>query len=337
MGKAKILVTGGAGFIGSHTSTELIKQGYEIVVVDSLERGNRESIRQIPLKVGSLEDKSFLEKVFSEDKFDGVMHFAGYIAMGESYQNPGLYFKSIGNCSVNLFDTMSKFEVKNIVFSSTAGVYGNPENLPIKEDDRKIPTNPYGEAKLMVERILPWYEKRYGIRYMNLRYFNAAGASLDGFNGEDHTPETHIIPLAIRAILKNETFKLFGEDYPTKDGTGVRDYIHVLDLAESHVLALESLLSGKESNYYNLGTGRGYSNKEVLDMVKKVSGKEFKVEVEQRREGDAAELYADNSKIKKELNWEPKYSDLETIVKTAWEWHSKHPQGFKKDSEVAKE
>lgn len=331
MDKGKILVTGGAGFIGSHAVSELIKQGYEVMVVDSLERGNQKAIFQVPLKVGSLADKDFLEKVFSEDKFAGVMHFSGYIAMGESYENPGMYFENNVGSSVKLLDAMGKFKVKNIVFSSTAGVYGNPVNLPIKEEDPKSPTNPYGESKLTVERILPWYEARFGIKYMNLRYFNAAGASLDGSNGEDHRPETHIIPLAMRAVLKKESFKLFGDDYSTEDGTGVRDYIHVLDLAESHILALESLMRVGKSNYFNLGVGKGYSNKEVLDMVKKVTGQDFEIEVAPRRKGDASQLYADNSKIKQELGFEPKYSDLETIVKTAWEWHKNHPNGFEKE------
>lgn len=329
--KGKILVAGGAGYIGSHTANELKKQGFEVVIVDSLERGNKAAAFDNKLYEGEIQDQDFLRKVFDENNFSGVLNFSGYIAMGESYDKPGLYFKNNIDSTLNILEEMASHNVKNIVFSSTAGVYGNPESLPIKEDDSKNPTNPYGESKLTVERILPWYEKRYAVKYMNLRYFNASGASLDATNGEDHHPETHIIPLAIRVALGNEdSFKLFGDDYPTKDGTSVRDYIHVLDLAQSHILALEALQNGASSNYYNLGTGHGYSNKEVLDMVKKITGVDFKVEVASRRAGDASELYADNSKIKRELNWEPKYSDLETIVKTAWEWHKSHPDGFNK-------
>ncbi len=320
----KILVTGGAGYIGSFMVKNLLERGYEVVVVDSLERGHKESVDQrAKFYEGNLLDRSFVSKLFSENKFDAVIHFAGFISMGESVKNPYIYFQNNVFSSLNLMEEMVKTKTDNFIFSSTAGVYGNPQKLPIPEDHPKNPENPYGESKLMVEKIMDWYQKSHGLNSAALRYFNASGAALDASLGEKHNPETHIIPKIIEAILKNESFKLFGTDYKTKDGTCVRDYIHVLDLVEAHVLAIEKLLKDKGFIVYNVGTGNGYSNKEVIEMVKKVSGKTLTVEETGRRPGDAETLIADPSKIQNELNFSPKHSDLETIVKTAWQWHKK--------------
>jgi len=328
----KILVTGGAGFIGSHMVNELVKTNHEVVVYDSLIYGHKEALPQkCELITADLSDTEKIEEVLEEGFFDAVMHFAAFISMGESMENPKIYFHNNVVNTLNLLDIMTKFQVKKFIFSSSAGVYGNPVKVPIPEDHQTIPTNPYGEGKLMVEKILKWYDISYGLKYISLRYFNAAGASLEGNNGEDHDPETHIIPNAIKVALgKNPYFELYGNDYPTKDGTCIRDYIHVLDLVDAHLKSLDCLTSANKSNTFNIGTGHGYSNREILNMIKKVSGVDFKIEESLRRPGDANELVADSSKIKKELGWEPQYSDLETIVKTAWLWHKSHPKGFSK-------
>ena len=324
----KILVTGGAGYIGSITIKELQKQNFEVVAFDSLEYGHKKALN-CPLMVGNLKNKKLLEETFKKHKFDAVIHFAGYIQMGESMEKPGMYFENNIGGALSLLDTMTQFNVKKIVFSSTAGVYGNPLHLPIKEEDPKNPTNPYGESKLMVEKLLKWFHICHGVNSISIRYFNAAGATLDGSLGEDHHQESHLIPNAIKAALSKKTFEIFGADYPTKDGTCIRDYIHVLDLAQSHILALKLLYKKNKSlAFYNAGTGRGYSNKEVVKMVKKVTGIDFKVKYGPRRPGDATELVADPGKIKKELGFKPKYSDLETIIKTAHLWHSSHLHGF---------
>ncbi len=319
-----ILVTGGAGYIGSFMVKRLVEKGDSVSVLDSLERGHKEVIdSKAEFIRGNVLDKKFLEEVFSSKKYDAIIHFAGYISMGESMENPNMYFQNNTFGSLNLIDEAVIHGVKNIVFSSTAGVYGNPVKTPIPEDHQKIPENPYGESKLMVEKILSWYAKTKGLSFAALRYFNAAGAAIDGSMGEQHEPETHIIPNIIRAVLENKPFKLFGDDYKTEDGTCVRDYIHVLDLVEAHVLAIEKLIKNPGSYFYNVGTGKGYSNKEIVEMVKKVTGTDFKVEITARRPGDADILVADPSRINKELGFLPKYSDLETIIKTAWQWHKK--------------
>jgi UDP-glucose 4-epimerase len=320
----KILVTGGAGYIGGFMVKHLLERGDEVVVIDNLERGHKDVIdsRAVFLQ-GDLLDKAFVASVFSDNKFDGVIHFAGFISMGESVENPFIYFQNNIFTSLNIMEEMVKTKTDNFIFSSTAGVYGNPTTLPIPEDHPKSPENPYGESKLIVEKLMNWYQKTHGLNSVALRYFNASGAALDGSLGEQHSPETHIIPNIIKAILENNTFKLFGSDYKTKDGTCVRDYIHVLDLANAHTLALEKLSKDKGMFTYNVGTGSGYSNKEIIEAVKKVSGKDLQIEESERRPGDADELIADVSKIKSELNFTPQYSDLETIVSSAWKWHSK--------------
>lgn len=320
----KILVTGGAGYIGGFMVKHLLDRGDEVIVVDSLERGHKDAIdSRATFLQGNLLDKSFVASVFGSNKFDGVIHFAGFISMGESVENPFIYFQNNIFTTLNIMEEMVKTKTDNLIFSSTAGVYGNPTILPIPEDHPKNPENPYGESKLIVEKLMNWYQKTHGLSSVALRYFNASGAALDGSLGEQHNPETHIIPNIIKAILENKSFKLFGTDYKTKDGTCVRDYIHVLDLANAHTLALEKLSKDKGMFTYNVGTGSGYSNKEIIEAVKKVSGKELQVEESERRPGDADELIADVSKIKSELNFTPEYSDLETIVSSAWKWHSK--------------
>lgn len=318
----KVLITGGAGYIGSFMVKRLLKENYDVVVIDSLGRGHEEAVDpKTVLKVGNLLDDKFTGEVLSADKFDAIIHFAGYISMEESMRRPEIYFRNNTFATLRLLEKAKEFSINKFIFSSTAGVYGNPVKVPIPESHPKSPENPYGESKLMVEDLLKWFHKIYGLSFAALRYFNASGAALDGSMGERHDPETHIIPKAIEAALNGSSFTLFGSDYKTKDGTCVRDYIHVLDLVEAHILALRKLNNDPGAYYYNVGTGKGFSNKEVIDMVKKVSGIDFKVEIKERRPGDADELVADASKITKELNFTPNYSDLHTIISTAWQWH----------------
>ncbi len=320
----KILVTGGAGYIGSHMVKVLLEHGHEVVVADSLEKGFHDALDpRATFYQGNLLEKSFVSQIFSEHKFDGVIHFAAYIAVGESMQHPNKYFENNIDGALNVLEAMKKKNINNFIFSSTAAVYGNPTKLPIDEDHPKNPESPYGESKLMVEKILQWYHRMYDLNFVVLRYFNASGASTDTSIGERHDPETHIIPNVILAALEDRTFKLFGDTYNTPDGTCVRDYIHVLDLCEAHMLSLEKLWKSGGAAYYNVGTGSGFSNKEIVEMVKKVSGKDIPTEIVEKRPGDPDQLIADATKIKSELGFSPKYSDLETIVKTAWEWHKK--------------
>lgn len=334
----KILVAGGAGYIGSHTVAELLRQNFEVVVFDDLVSGHQVAV-SCPVEKGNLLHKEEINRVFEKNKFDAVIHFAAFAAAGESMKDPAKYFENNIQGGVNLLEAMRKGNVNKIVFSSTSAVYGFPDKLPVVEEESKKPVSVYGESKLIFEKILSWYDQLFGIKSVCLRYFNAAGASLDGSIGEDKEPLTNIIPVAMKAALarldsrnarqeQTEKFTLFGDDYSTPDGTCIRDYIHVLDLASAHIKALSYLDKENKSNFFNVGTGKGYSNKEVLDMVKKVSGVDFKVEVGPRRAGDPDAVYADNTKIKKILGWEPKYSDLETIVKSAWNWHKNHPKGF---------
>ncbi len=316
----KILVTGGAGYIGSFMVKRLLEEGHVVSVVDSLERGHEEVVsKNAELIKGDLKNKSFVARLFPGKDFEAIIHFAAYISMGESMENPYLYFDNNVIGSLNLIEEAALSGVKKIIFSSTAGVYGDPELTPIPEDHSKNPTNPYGESKLMVERVLNWYAKTKGLNFTALRYFNACGAALDGSMGEMHSPETHLIPSAIDALSNNKELRLFGTDYDTKDGTAVRDYIHVLDLVEAHLLALEKI---NGANYYNVGTGNGYSNREVIEKIINVSGKKLNLVESPRRPGDASILIADVSKIKTDLGFNPKHSDLDTIVKTAWSWHS---------------
>lgn len=320
----KILVTGGAGYIGSFMSKRLLDDNHEVVIVDSLERGHKEKLDpRATFEQGNVLDNNFVLALFDKYQFDVVMHFAAYIAVGESMQNPGMYIKNNVFTTINVLDAMQAYKVKYFIFSSTGTVYGTSQKLPTPEDHPKNPENPYSESKLMVEKILHWYYEVYGIGYAVLRYFNAAGGALDGNNGEDHDPETHLIPNAINAAIENKEFYLFGNDWKTRDGTCIRDYIHVLDLVDAHIVTLNKLQQQNGEYIYNVGTGSGSTNKEVIDMVKKISGVDFPVVAKPRREGDVAETVADTSRIKAELGFSPKYSDLETIIKTAWLWHSK--------------
>lgn len=324
----KILVTGGTGYVGSHTVLELEEQGHQVVVFDNLACGRKQAV-SCPLVIGDLLVKKEIEQVFAENRFEAVIHFAAYALAGESMEKPAKYFENNILGGLNLLETMRQFGVKYVVFSSTCAVYGYPEKLPVNETAPKKPVSVYGESKLAFEKILYWYDQIYEIKNICLRYFNACGAVLDGSIGEDHRPETHIIPVAIEAALsKREGFQLFGDDYPTPDGSNVRDYIHVSDLASAHIAALKYLPEKKKGGAFNVGTGKGYSNKEVLAMVKKVTGVDFPVKIAPRRPGDPAMIYANNQKIKKVLDWRPKYSDLKTIVETAWKWHKSHPNGF---------
>lgn len=318
-----ILLTGGAGYIGSFMTKALLDRGEKVTVVDNLKTGHKEVVdERSTLVVGDLNEKKFVKSLFKE-KFDAILHFAGLISMEESTKNPYIYFQNNSFAALNLIEESVKNQVAKFIFSSTAGVYGDPSIIPIPEDHKTFPTNPYGESKLMVERMLSWYNKLFKLSFVSLRYFNAAGASLDGSMGENHNNETHIIPLAVKAALQGSEFNLYGTDYETKDGTCVRDYIHVLDLIEAHLLALDKLKREDGAFFYNVGTGNGFSNREVLDMIKNVSKIDLKIKSKDRRPGDAKILIADPQKAKNELGFSPQYSDLETIVKTAWKWHSK--------------
>jgi UDP-glucose 4-epimerase len=318
----KILVTGGAGYIGSFMAKRLLEENHEVIVIDSLERGHKEAVDpRAKLEVGNILDQNFLKNAFSAHEFEAIIHFAGYISMAESMENPQMYFTDNTFATLKLLETATAFTVDKIIFSSTAGIYGNPVKIPISEEDPKNPENPYGESKLMVENILKWFQKVHGTSFAALRYFNACGASLDGKMGEAHDPETHIIPKAIEAAISGTPFTLFGSDYKTKDGTCVRDYIHVLDLVEAHVLALNKITKDPGGYHYNVGTGNGFSNKEIVEMGKKISGIDFEIQIKPRRPGDADELVADPEKIMTDLNFQPKHSDLNTIISTAWQWH----------------
>ncbi|HEX4278151.1 MAG TPA: UDP-glucose 4-epimerase GalE [Bryobacteraceae bacterium] len=316
----RILVTGGAGYIGSNTTLRLLDAGYDVVVADNLSRGNRDAVDPGRLRIVDLLDTDSLIRVMRERPCDAVIHFAAFIAVGESMQVPEIYFHNNTAGSLSLLTAMLKAGVKKIVFSSTAAVYGMPERVPIPETEPRAPVNAYGESKVMVETLLEWFDRIHGIRSVCLRYFNASGADPRCRAGEDHEPETHLIPLLFRAIQTGKPVTLFGDDYATPDGTCIRDYIHVTDLAQAHVAAVEALSDGGPSRKYNVGTGSGYSVKEVLGAVEKVTGKPVPYVMGPRREGDPPALVADSTRLQSELGWKPEYSDLDTIVRTAWNW-----------------
>ncbi|GAA0180737.1 UDP-glucose 4-epimerase GalE [Clostridium sediminicola] len=326
-----ILVCGGAGYIGSHMVAELLENGEEVVILDNFQKGHRDAILDGKIYEGDLRDRAILDKVFTENKIEAVIDFAADSLVGESVENPIKYFENNVGSTLSLLKAMNDYGVYKIVFSSTAATYGEPENTPILEEDKTFPTNPYGESKLAVERILKWCDNAYGIKYTVLRYFNAAGAHVSGKIGEDHRPESHLIPIILQVALgKRDKIMIFGDDYDTEDGSCVRDYIHVTDLASAHLMALNKLRDGGESKTYNLGNGKGFSVKEVIDVTRKVTGKEIKAEIAERRPGDPAILIASSEKAKKELDWKPRYDSLETIIETAWEWHNNHPDGYMK-------
>lgn len=325
-----ILVCGGAGYIGSHTVYKLIEQGNDVIIVDNLQSGHLKAVnKNAKFYKGDIRDSKFLEKVFSENKIESVLHFAANSLVGESMVKPLLYFNNNVYGMQILLETMVKFNIKNIVFSSTAAVYGEPKRIPIVESDETNPTNTYGETKLTMEKMMKWCNKAYGINFVALRYFNVAGALEDGSIGEDHHPETHLIPLILQVPLKKREFiTVFGTDYPTADGTCIRDYIHVLDLADAHIKAVKYLENGNESNIFNLGNGIGFSVKEMIDAAKEVTKKDIKVVLGEKRAGDPAQLVASSEKARKILEWSPKYTNIKEIVKDAWTWHETHPNGF---------
>ncbi len=327
-----VLVTGGAGYIGSHVVEQLVKAGHKPVVYDNLLKGHIDAVSEdVQFVEGDIHDFSFLKHIMGEYEIDGVMHFAASSLVGESMTDPGKYYYNNVAGTMGILDAMREVGVDYLVFSSTAAVYGEPKTVPIAEDAPHVPTNVYGKTKLIIEGMLADYAKAYDLRYVSLRYFNAAGAAPLGNIGEDHNPETHLIPLVLKAALgKQDHVAIFGTDYPTKDGTCIRDYIHVCDLATAHVLALDYLIKGGTSNVYNLGSQNGYSVREIIEAAKKVTGKDFSVVEKPRRAGDPAVLIASSEKIKKELHWQPEHTNIEDIIATAWRWHSSHPDGFAK-------
>lgn len=309
---------------------ELVKQNKDVIIVDNLQSGHMKAVNpKAKFYKGDIRDSEFLDKVFSENKIDAIIHFAANSLVGESMVKPLLYFNNNVYGMQILLESMVKHDIKNIVFSSTAAVYGEPKKIPISEDDETNPTNTYGETKLTMEKMMKWVSKANGINYVSLRYFNAAGALEDGSIGEDHSPESHLIPLILQVPLgKREAITVFGEDYDTPDGTCIRDYIHVLDLADAHIKAVEYLQSGNKSNIFNLGNGIGFSVKEMIDSAKEATSEEIKVVVGERRAGDPARLIASNEKAQKILGWTPKYTDVKAIIKTAWTWHKNNPNGY---------
>ena len=324
-----ILVTGGAGYIGSHTVRELRERGVDVVVYDNLSTGHIESIGDAHFVKGDLFDVELLRKTFREYNVDSVIHFAAYSLVGESMTNPAKYYHNNVAGTLALLDAMVAEGVKYLVFSSSAATYGDCGDGLITEDSPQNPTSVYGQTKLMMEQFMQDYDKAYGMKYVALRYFNAAGAHISGEIGEAHNPESHLIPLILQVPNgKRECINVFGDDYPTHDGTCIRDYIHVTDLADAHIRALEYLKNGGKSTHYNLGNGNGFSVKEVIDTVEKVVGSEIKRNIVERRAGDPASLVASSDKIKRELGWKPKFDSLETIVASAWKWHSTHKDGF---------
>jgi len=320
----RVLVTGGAGYIGAHTVKALLDAGHQVTVYDDLSRGHPEQIPGVPLVIGRLEDEDAIKDVFSSGDFDAVVHFAAESQVGESIKNPDKYFRRNVIAGLTLFSVMVKKGVKKLVFSSSAAVYGDPDHIPISENHPIKPKNPYGETKAFLEKALLWYDRAYGLRSISLRYFNAAGADAEGFIGEDHDPETHLIPLIFEAIRTGEPLTVFGDDYPTRDGTAVRDYVHVTDLAHAHVLALRALNSGTGSLAINLGTGKGFSVLEVIRAAESVTGKKVPYKIGPRREGDPAILVASFERAKDVLGWAPCHSSLEEMMETAWRWYFKN-------------
>jgi len=323
-----ILVTGGAGYIGSHVVKELLHQNHRPIVFDNLQTGHRKAAKNAFFIEGDLSDQRKLAETFQTNPIDAVMHFAADCLVGESVQDPVKYFNNNVKNGLKLIEMMEEFNVKKIVFSSSAAVYGEPKEIPISEEHPCAPTNPYGETKWIIEKVLQAFHDGGKLNFISLRYFNAAGADPEGELGEDHSRETHLIPLVIKAALDGTCVPVFGTDYKTPDGTCIRDYIHVTDLTHAHILALQKLNEGKISRTYNLGNGNGYSVREVIETVKKVTGRKVASVNSPRRPGDPARLVASSQKIKKELVWIPRYPDLETIVKTAYHWHRNHPKGY---------
>lgn len=331
MSQQTILITGGAGYIGSHTAKEMTKQGYSVVVLDSLEKGHEQALANCDFEKCDLRDLEAVKSVFAKRKVDGVIHFAAYASVPDSVIDPAKYYENNIIGGLNLLKAMREADVTRIVFSSSAAVYGEPKSSPILENSDKQPTNPYGWTKLQFEQILADYDRAYGIKSVCLRYFCAAGADPEGKLGEAHEPETHVIPMAILTALgRRPEFKIFGTDYPTPDGTGVRDFIHVTDLATAHIASLDYLRNGGESNQFNCGNEKGFSVREIVDTVMEVTGNKFSVKEEPRRPGDPAILVADTKKAQSRLGFKPQFSDIDTIVRTSWRWLKDRPEGYGK-------
>ena len=326
----KILVTGGAGYIGSHAVRALIEAGREVVVLDDLSTGFREAVHpDAKFYKIDIHDGEALDKLFQAEDIAGVIHFAAFSQVGESMKKPLKYYDNNLSGTLSLIKAMVRNNVKYIVFSSTAATYGEPERVPILESDRTQPTNCYGETKLAIEKMMKWTGGAHDLHYVALRYFNACGAHPSGEIGEAHDPETHLIPLILQVPLgKREAISVFGDDYPTKDGTCIRDYIHVCDLSDAHILALDYLMKGGESDVFNLGNGEGFTVKEVIETARRVTGHPIPAEICPRRAGDPAQLVASSEKARSILGWKPRYNDLETIIQTAWDWHRNHPNGY---------
>lgn len=325
-----ILVLGGAGYIGSHTVYALIEKGVDVVVIDNLETGHIEAVHEkARFYKGDIRDRAFVDSVLDKEKIDAVIHFAANSLVGESMVNPLKYYDNNVNGTKVLLQSMVAHGLDKIVFSSTAATYGEPEKVPILETDRTEPTNTYGETKLAMEKMFKWTDRAHGLKYVSLRYFNACGAHISGKIGEAHSPETHLIPLILQVPLgQREYISIFGDDYDTSDGTCIRDYIHVTDLAQAHILAVDYLMKGNESNIFNLGNGVGFTVKEVIDTARKVTGHEIPARIAERRAGDPARLIASSDKARQVLLWKPEHADLEEIISTAWDWHKNHPNGY---------
>ena len=317
----KILVVGGAGYIGSHMIKRFQDTDHQIEVLDNLSTGFEVNTQNFKLHVCDLSNKDQVHQILKDNNYESIMHFASFINVGESYIYPKKYYDNNVINTLNLLDCMVDLKISNFIFSSTAAVYGEPSSTPIKEDQNIAPVNPYGNTKAIVEKILKDYDEAYGLKYISLRYFNACGAHIDGTIGERHDPETHLIPLILQSASgRRKDFKVYGDDYDTKDGTCVRDYIHVMDLAEAHLLSLEKLIKNQKSDIFNIGNNKGFSVKEIIRMAEKVTQSKIPYEITSRRKGDPSELIADNKKISENLNWSANYSDLKTILETAWEW-----------------
>lgn len=325
-----ILVLGGAGYIGSHAVDQLINKNYEVIVVDNLQTGHKQAVHeQAVFYQGDIRDKAFMQDIFTKESIDGVIHFAASSLVGESVEKPLIYFNNNVYGTQVVLEVMAEFGVKQIVFSSTAATYGEPKAMPIVETMPTNPENPYGESKLMMEKMMKWCDQAYGMRYVALRYFNVAGAKADASIGEDHDPETHLVPIILQAALgQREYLGIYGDDYDTADGTCIRDYVYIEDLIAAHIAALEYLQNGNESNIFNLGSNNGYSVKEMLEAAREVTGKEIPAKILPRRTGDPSKLVASSEKAKEILGWQPKVTDIKEIIKTAWDWHISHPKGY---------
>ncbi len=325
-----ILVAGGAGYIGSHMVADLVEKGYDVVVADNLSTGHRAAINsQARFYEGDIRNREFLDELFTKEKIDAVVHFAAFSLVAESMKKPLKYFDNNTGGMITLLEAMHNHGIKYIVFSSTAATYGIPEHMPIKESDPQVPINPYGESKLAMEKIMKWCDQAYGIKFVALRYFNVAGAKPDGSIGEDHHPETHLVPIILQvAAGKRDELSIFGDDYNTPDGTNVRDYVHPMDLADAHILAIKYLQAGNPSDAFNLGSSTGFSNKQMLEAAREVTGKPIPAKMAPRRPGDPDALVAASDKARSVLGWKPQYDDVHDIIASAWKWHSTHPQGY---------